>query len=191
MKITDELFQKYVKHVLSWEGKTSKDPRDAAASCAPASGGIHTNKGVTFCTFKKTAAALGILPVTYERFLNLSDTDIAAFVMHFAKSAHADELDTRVAVSITEAAWGSGPVRAVKHLQAALITLGYQVSIDGDMGPATRTAALSANAKELYSAYWDQRLKFIERLTAQSKFAMYRKGWLNRINSFFTLFGKP
>ena len=55
----------FTRHILRWEGKTSSDPRDTASSCYP--GGIHTNKGVTFCTFKALAGKLGITPVTHNR----------------------------------------------------------------------------------------------------------------------------
>ena len=185
---SDELFKQYVKHVLRWEGKLSNDPDDTASSCAPFKGAYHTNKGVTFCTFKKNAKALGIAPVTYERFMKLTDEDIAGFVMIFCKSAEASELPTLLALSVTEAAWGSGPRRAIKHLQDALNNLGAKVDVDGDMGPQTEKAVLLADPDALYREYWKERQEYLDMLTRNPKYDQYKNGWNNRVNDFLKIF---
>ncbi len=185
----EPIFRQYVKHVLKWEGRTSKDPDDTAASCAPSKGAIHTNKGVTFCTFKEYAAKLGISPVTHARFLNLTDDDIAKFVYHFCEAAKASQLADRVALSVTEAAWGSGPYRAVVHLQEALAALGLKVSVDGKAGVQTIGAANSFPEDVLFDAYWVKRRAFLKKLTDQKKYAKWKKGWDNRVNDFMGLFG--
>jgi lysozyme family protein len=181
-------FKKYLVHVLQWEGLTSKNPKDKAASCAPVAGGIHTNKGVTFCTFKKYAAQLGITPVTYDRFLALSNDDVAKFVFLFMQQAEASPLPNMVALSVTEAAWMSGPSRAKKHLQYALNALGQKVTIDGDIGPATMNAVKNVDPKKLYEAYWIERKKYLLQLSADPDYASFKNGWLNRLNSFLQKF---
>jgi len=188
IKISDPLFKKYVGHVLAWEGLTSKDPDDTAASCAPFKGAYHTNKGVTYCTFTKLAASLGITPVTYNRFVMLTDDDIAKFVFHFCQEAHASVLDDLVALSVTEAAWGSGPNRAIQHLQDALCKMGVKVSVDGKMGPKTLAAAQQADQKVLYQAYWQERREYLDYLTSTPKYAKWKKGWNNRVKAFLKLF---
>ncbi len=182
----DPLFRVYVKHVLKWEGLTSSDPDDTASSCYP--GGIHTNKGVTFCTFKKVAPLLGIAPVTHKRFLALTDDDISAFVYYFCTDAKANKLPERVALSVTEAAWGSGPNRAAKHLQDALNDLGFQLKVDGKIGPATLGAANSIAEDKLYKQYWKRRRQFIDYLVSLPLYKKYKNGWNNRIRDFRALF---
>lgn len=182
------LLEKYTKHVLSFEGKLSNDPDDTAASCAPKKGAFHTNKGVTFCTFMKNALSLGMAR-TYQRFLNLSDADVAKFILLFMESADASELPTPLALSVTEAAWGSGPVRAVKHLQDAINNLGGKVNVDGDLGKETLKAALLLDPAKLYAEYWKERLEFVNLLLANKVYAKWKNGWLRRIKSFRVIFG--
>lgn len=186
--IAQDLREKYVKHVLKWEGKLSNDPDDTAAKCAPFKGAFHTNKGVTYCTFQTNALSLGIAR-TYNRFVELSDADVSKFVQVFTDAAEASDLPDRLALSVTEAAWGSGPSRAVKHLQDAINALGRKVDVDGDMGNKTLTAALSLPEDALYLQYWDERQQFLDMLTLSPKFKKWKNGWNNRLKSFRALFG--
>lgn len=172
----------FTRHILRWEGKTSKDPRDTAASCYP--GGIHTNKGITFCTFKALAGKLGITPVTHARFLKLTDQEVGLFIYEFYNSVRGAELPDSVALAATEAAWGSGPGRALQHLRDSVRDLGKPA--------ATTTAAIKAAGsipqRQLFDAYQSRRRAFIEGLGAQPKYAMFLRGWLNRLRSFNTTF---
>lgn len=172
----------FTRHILRWEGKTSKDPRDTAASCYP--GGIHTNKGITFCTFKQLAGKLGITPVTHARFLKLTDQEVGLFIYEFYNAVRGAELPDSVALAATEAAWGSGPGRALQHLRDSVRDLGKPVT--------TTTAAIKAAStlpqRQLFDAYQQRRRAFIESLGAQPKYAMFLRGWLNRLRSFNTTF---
>lgn len=172
----------FTRHILRWEGKTSKDPRDTAASCYP--GGIHTNKGITFCTFKQLAGKLGITPVTHARFLQLTDQEVGLFIYEFYNAVRGAELPDSVALAATEAAWGSGPGRALQHLRDSVKDLGKPVT--------TTTAAIKAAStlpqRQLFDAYQQRRRAFIESLGAQPKYAMFLRGWLNRLRSFNTTF---
>jgi len=172
----------FTRHILRWEGKTSKDPRDTAASCYP--GGIHTNKGITFCTFKQLAGKLGITPVTHARFLQLTDQEVGLFIYEFYNAVRGAELPDSVALAATEAAWGSGPGRALQHLRDSVRDLGKPVT--------TTTAAIKAASslpqRQLFDAYQQRRRAFIESLGAQPKYAMFLRGWLNRLRSFNTTF---
>ena len=176
------IWANFTRHILRWEGKTSKDPRDTAASCYP--GGVHTNKGITFCTFKSLAAKLGITPVTHDRFLQLTNQEVGLFIYEFYNSVRGAELPDTVALAATEAAWGSGPSRALQHLRDAVKDLGK---------PATTTsgaikAAATLPPRQLFDAYQARRKAFIESLGQQPKYAAFLKGWLNRLRSFNTNF---
>jgi len=186
MDINSAQFQQFVKHILSFEGGLSKDPRDTAVKYAPFPGAYHTNKGVTYAAFTALAPRLGITPVNYERFLKLSDQDVGKFIYEFYKSVNGDKLPGSVGLSVAEAAWGSGPVPAIKQLQQALINLKKLPagSSDGKFGPQTLAAVKATNEKDLYTAFWKVRRAFIDSLTAQKSYAVYAKGWNRRIDSF-------
>lgn len=189
MNISDRVFSDFVKHILSFEGGLSKDERDTAVKCAPFKGAYHTNKGVTYCTFKELATKLGITN-TYDKFISLNDNEVAKFIYYYYKEANGDKLPAKVGLSVTEAAWGSGKSRAIKNLQEALYNLKKlsKDDIDGSWGLDTEKAANSIDEKTLFNEFWKVRQKFIDSLTVQPKYAMYKKGWQNRINSFLNTF---
>lgn len=176
------LFANYVQHILRWEGKTSKDPRDTAAKCYP--GGIHTNKGVTFCTFKQLAPVVGISPVTHDRFLKLTDQDVGRILFYFYQQVRGDQVPDSVGLAMTEAAWGSGTSRAFQHLRDSVKALGKP-------GISTSQAIASARQipeKQLFAAYQQSRQAFLNNLGANPKYSWALKGWLNRLGAFNKLF---
>lgn len=184
---------KFVDHIMTWEtgyanptiaqGMTS-DPDDPAARCVNP-GQIHTNKGVTYCTFKSLAASLGVQPVTYERFLKLSKQDVSKFIYAYYLDIKGNQFSDKVGLSLAEAAWGSGPGNAARHLQKALNQMGKSVAVDGRIGPATIAAANSVNQEVLYRKFWEIRKAFLASLPG---FKKYGKGWMNRVNSFLDKF---
>lgn len=184
----------YTKHVLAFEGKTSNDPDDTAARFAPFDGAYHTNRGVTYKTYMRHAASLG-LRADYRGFLALTDKDVSGFIAIFAKEADATLLpSTRLALAVTEAAWGSGAYRAQLHVQRAINRLRKAqgmplIKADGDIGPATVKAANLLPEALLYGEFWVDRTAFIENLLLMPKFAKWKNGWRRRIKSFRTLFG--
>jgi len=177
---TDNKWDSFVKHILKWEGKQSKDPRDTAAKCVSA-GQIHTNRGVTFCTFKTMAAGLGITPVTYDRFLKLTDQEAARFIYRFYTDVKGSQLPDSVALAMTEAAWGSGSTRAFKHLRDALTDLGRPVTNNLQ----AISAASAVDTTRLFKAYQDRRKQYLQTtLGSQPKYAVFVRGWINRLNDF-------
>lgn len=180
IEATDNKWSSFIAHILKWEGKQSKDPRDTAAKCVSA-GQIHTNRGVTFCTFKTMAAGLGITPVTYQRFLQLTDQEAARFIYRFYTDVKGSALPDSIALAMTEAAWGSGSTRAYRHLRDALTDLGRPVT--------TNTQAISAanavDTTRLFKAYQDRRKQYLQTtLGSQPKYAVFVRGWINRLNDF-------
>lgn len=170
----------FVNHILKWEGKFSKDPRDTAAKCVKP-GQVHTNKGVTFCTFKSMADSLGITPVTYDRFLKLTDQEAARFIYRFYTDVQGSKLPDSLALAMTEAAWGSGSTRAYRHLRDALKDIGRPVTTNIQ----AISAANSVDTSKLFKAYQDQRKAYLQTtLGSQPKYAPFVKGWINRLNDF-------
>jgi len=177
----------FVRHILKWEGKQSKDPRDQAAKCVQP-GQVHTNRGVTYCTFQALAGSLGVTPVTYERFLAMTDADAGKFIYRFYTDIKGSELPDPIALAMTEAAWGSGPNRAYTHLREALQDLGKVTSSNVE----ARKAAKLVNTDMLFDKYQARRRQFLEStLGSQAKYSMFVKGWINRLEDFTKKFNPP
>ncbi len=183
-------FKKYVVFLLGVEGKTSKNPDDSAVSCAPFAGAYHTNKGVTYCTFKDKAASLNVLPVTYDRFLALTDYDVSKFVYLYYTYVRGQDLPDPIALSLTEVAYGSGPSVAVKTLQRALndLKVSPAVAVDGAIGALTIAAVKKVPVKPLYDAFWNERRSWILQLVQDPRYAMFKNNWISRINAFVKQF---
>jgi lysozyme family protein len=186
MKINSFLFQKFIKHVLFFEGGLANDPRDTAVQYAPFPGAYHTNKGVTYGTFTALAKKLGIIPVDYKKFISLTDEEIGKFIYDFYLTVNGNLLPDSVGLSLTEVAWGSGPRRAIINLQDALINLGKLApgNATGTFGPLTKKAIQGINEQSLFTEFWKLRQIFIDNLTASPKYAIFSRGWNRRIQSF-------
>jgi lysozyme family protein len=193
MDVNSAQFQQFVKHILSFEGGLSKDPRDTAVRYAPFPGAYHTNKGVTYAAFTALGPKIGVTPVNYEKFVKLTDADVGKFIYEFYKSVNGPQLPGSVGLSVAEAAWGSGPKPAIRNLQQALINLKKlpaknpttgKSNVDGIFGNDTLKAVQGTTEKKLYDEFWKVRRAFINSLTAQKSYAIYERGWNRRIDSF-------
>lgn len=70
--------------------------------------------------------------------------------------------------------------RGVRLLQEVL-----GISQDNIYGTNTHNAVLNSNPCQLYNAYKNRRKKYYDELIAQTpSLAIFRNGWMNRINSF-------
>jgi lysozyme family protein len=186
MQYTSTKFNNYFKNVvLKWEGKTSNDSRDTAVRCAPFSGAIHTNKGVTFCTFKANAKRLKIEPVTYNKFISLTDEEIKRFVWDFMRSVQAEQFKDSVALALTEAAWGSGSVRAIRQLYEALNKLNYRLPVKDTLTQNVINIANNINEQLLFNEFIKIREKYLyETLGKNPRYSMFVRGWRNRMEDF-------
>lgn len=183
--LNSELWRKFCHHVAIAEGGLSKDPNDPAVSCAPFAGAYHTNMGITFCTFQKNAKLIGLQP-TYEAFLSMTKENAEAILYQFYKFATKDGAikDNAIALSVTEAYWGSGGY-AYKNLAAALNSLGYKVTSALSLTSAMIQGANSMDAKKLFDAFWKARLEYLQSLPNAS---IYLKGWTARVTAFKNMF---
>lgn len=186
MTSTSPLFRDYLAFLLKEEGGKSANPKDSAVKCAPYLGAVHTNKGVTYCTFKAYAEQLGILPVTYDRFLALTNVDAAKFLYLYYEGIGGPQLPDRIALALLEVGWGSGPEIAVKTLQRALNNLGNHLIVDGQLGPLTLAAVRRTNSTMLYEEFWREREKWLRSLDDWATFGP--SNWLPRIKRFIARF---
>ena len=173
----------FVKHILKEEGGTSKNPNDTASSCVD-KGKIHTNKGVTFCTFKDKAAKLKIEPVTYERFLNLTDEEAALFIYSYYNTVKGNLFPDSVALVLTNIAWLSGPARASQLLFKGLAELGQTAKSFDD-------AAIIINKfndeKIIFDEITKQYQTYLKTLLKNPKYSTFT-GWLPRLKRFYEEF---
>jgi lysozyme family protein len=128
------------------EGGLSRAKTDSARfDPVPDGSGYHTNRGVTWATFKGLSARLGYAatpalfyqmpPAIWERIFKLGYWDAVA----------GDALKSQgVATVAVDYAWGAGPGTAVKAMQQVLnYQYGARLVVDGRMGAATLRAANS------------------------------------------------
>jgi lysozyme family protein len=176
-----DIWQSYSKFVLNFEGKLSNDPDDSAAACVKA-GQYHTNRGVTFCFFKDRAAALNILPVTYDRFVNLTDDDARKFMYDIYVNSDAAKLGDYISLAITELTWAAGSGRSQKTLIKAVNNFGYKVKTYKD---ALKIAETLDEIK-LFKEYDKLKIAFFEYLinAPSKKWYKYRNGWRRRYKDF-------
>lgn len=173
--------------VKKWEGGVSRNPADSAAA-DPVPGiyngktGWHTNKGVTWTTFKSLSQKLGY-SATPELFFLMPD-DIWKKI---AKNGYWDPfmLDTlpktRVAYCIFTWAWGSGVGGAARELTK------FQKNKMGILINNNTHAEIVANFKtsfmsdeQLFGMLCDEREAFFRGLNKPQ----FLQGWLNRLNDF-------
>lgn len=172
----------YTSHILREEGKTSANPTDKASKCVP-TGQIHTNKGVTYCTFKERASTLGISPVSYERFLNLTDEDVAKFIYSFYNAVQGSNFPDSISLAMTEAGWMSGTDRAFTHLYDALKNLGQTANSKTE---AVQKAKILPE-KVLFDEYIKLRRQYLQMLLKSPKYAT-NTGWISRLQRFYDKF---
>lgn len=186
MLSTDKKFTDYVAYILYHEGKTSSNQKDKAAPCFP--GGVHTNKGVTFCTFKSLAAKAGITPVDHDRFLKLTDADVSKFVYLFYKSIGGANLPDDLALIMTEAAWGSGPKIAQKHLTDTLAAFKVYPKTTAEKYAAIKNLPVVNIVETYFKNRWAWQIDWLGN-TADYNWA--KNGWTNRLNRYYKLFIEP
>lgn len=186
MQFTSNKFNDYFRNiVLKWEGKTSSDRRDTAVTCAPFAGAVHTNKGVTFCTFKAKARKLGISPITHDRFLALTEDEVKRFVWDFMQGINADKFKDSVALALTEAAWMSGNSRAIRQLYEALNKLNYRLPVRDNLTQNVINIANNINENLLFNEYIKIRENFLYNILGKNpKYSWAVRGWRNRVEDF-------
>lgn len=179
----------FVHFIRKWEGGLSRNSNDSASShpCpTPFNGhtGWHTNAGITY-----QAWAHVFNRDHDDRFLTMNSEDwFKVFKGSYWDGVKADKIaDVTTAIFITEIAWGSGPLQAIKTAQKCVNQLGVEISVDGVMGPKTIAAINSLDPKKFLNQLFVERERFF-RAISKGKNAVFLKGWLNRLRDFKNTF---
>ncbi len=160
--MTASNFDRALSATLKHEGGWADHPKDPGGA---------TNRGITLATFRRL-----VKPGATKADLKAITTEQVAAVYRkgFWSQVLADQLPGGVDFAVFDYAVNSGPVRAVKALQALV-----GAKADGVVGPKTIAAVNAvANIDELIEDLCAQRLAFVKRLSTWPTFG---KGWERRI----------
>ena len=166
----EERFARCLDHVLAHEGGYVDHPRDPGGA---------TNMGITHKTlarWRKVTPWWKLAKAEVRALTRAEARDIYRAL--YWLPAHADEMPAGLDLAMFDFAVNSGPVRAIKTLQAIL-----KVKADGVYGPLTRAAAKSRTPAELIAALCNSRIGFLQRLAT---FADFGKGWTRRVTTIRT-----
>lgn len=151
------------------EGGFTDDPHDP---------GGPTNLGVTLAVFaawrKTTVSAANRARLIRDLKAIDRDTVHALYRSRYWETAHCDALPEPLAFMQFDAAVNHGVGTAIRCLQEAL-----GVSVDGEFGPETRTAAANAPMAAALDAYAAIRER---RYRALPHFWRFGRGWLRRVD---------
>lgn len=182
---------KLANFIKKWEGGLSNDPSDTASSNpAPCSfkgkSGYHTNKGITWSTFKTHAPRFGY-KADCETFFNMPDdlwfkilTKVYAGAFPLDKIKHLPSIQ---AVIITWA-WGSGVAGAERRLanfQREVMGFTSSNITPSQIVENFRSRINPVNEKEWFNKLCDRRLEDFKKMATWSA---HGNGWTARLNDF-------
>lgn len=175
------------EEIVAREGGYVNDPDDPGGA---------TNFGVTILTLRRLGLDLdrdGSVTAADVRRLTREQA-IGIFLEHYYNRPLIAELPHTLQASVFDMYVNAGS-NAVKILQRLLVEMGYEVAVDGALGPqslAAVRAAHRAGPEHLVDAYGIARRNYYFRLadrrTASRKFARTRAGgkggWIKRAEEF-------
>lgn len=170
-----------IPFILEKEGGLSRATTDTASkSPAPCTingvTGWHTNKGVTYSTFKSLSSKLGYQP-SCSNFQNMpSDIWQSIFKKGYWDALNLDSVNSQAVANVAaDFAWGAGPKTAAKKLQYAVNTVsGSSLVVDGVIGPKTIKAINASNQQQLFDVYASLKDSYYKSLPNQQA---NQKGW--------------
>jgi type VI secretion system secreted protein VgrG len=167
-------FDVFLPIVLKFEGGYVDDPEDP---------GGETNKGVTMATFRMVShELLGIAP-TSENLKAL--TDAQAGVIYKARywdAMQGDVVGLQDLANIACDFYVNAGTHATTLLQQVMNSMGANLDVDGQIGPASIQVLNRLDQKEVYRQYKRGRIHYYQGLA--KKFPKFLQGWLNRVSSF-------
>jgi len=165
-----------LKFVLRWEGGFVDHPDDP---------GGRTNKGVTQKVYDQWRARQGAAPQDVK--LISEDEVRSIYETGYWLAARCELLNDPLSLVQFDTAVNMGVGRAVRFLQGAA-----NCAVDGDFGSGTAKAVAECDHGEVVIRYCDAREAFYGRLIEKNpKLAVFKKGWLNRLNALRKEAGLP
>lgn len=192
-------YKNIVPHIRKAEGGISSNPKDSASKNSSPCGSkngypIHTNKGITWATFRGLASKGGY-SATCDNFLRMPDDIwLKVYKVGFWDTIKGDEIKNQaIANTFVEMNWGSGMGSVSKgtgtlgwlnsffkkNYNKNLTTISQMVDFVNELDDKGQTP-------ELFEKLNDFRANKYKALNQPT----FLKGWLNRLNAFYVL-NKP
>lgn len=164
-------FSKAIDLVLKHEGGFVDHPSDPGGA---------TNLGITYNLFKLYSKALR-LPQVVDSLRRLAkDQAKIIYINEFWEPMRGDDFKDQQLANIVFDGFVNMGNKAIRILQKEL-----SLKTDGIIGNKSIEAINSADARELFNAYKDARIKFyIDLVKRKPELGVFKNGWMNRINSF-------
>jgi len=164
-------FYTAVELVLKHEGGFVNHPSDPGGA---------TNRGITYNLFKRYAGLL-LVPKTVDSLKNLTEEQAKyIYQREFWDRMKGSFFKDQQVANIAFDGFVNMGIKAIKLLQKEV-----GAWADGVIGNESIQAINSANPTILFNGYKDARIKFyIDLIARKPELAVFKKGWLNRINSF-------
>jgi len=154
-------FEQAVNLVLEHEGGFVQHASDLGGA---------TNFGITRATLERARGH----PVSLDDVRRLTRGEAVAIHRRLYWDAlRAEELPPALALTVFDLAVHSGPLRAVRMLQAVL-----GIEADGIVGPVTLAAAREADEPQTIARLTRMRLRFLRHLAA---WPVFGRGWERRV----------
>ncbi len=174
-------YKQVIPQIGAFEGGLSKAQTDSARfDPVPDGSGYHTNKGITWATFKNLAPRLGYT-ATPDLFYKMPEHIWERiFKNGYWDSVGGDHIKSQaIANTLADFAWGAGPGTAAKVMQRLL-----GVFPDGQIGKQTIAAINKQKEKDLFTKLTNAKKQFY--LTLPGQQANYA-GWKTRLDKEWTL----
>jgi lysozyme family protein len=168
-----------VPFIKEKEGGLSKNKSDkASANPVPDGSGYHTNRGVTWATWK---GVFGTGADSIKRFYAMSDADWGTIYKPLYWDAiGGDKINSqRIADTLVHWAWGSGIYKPATAIQSIV-----GVKVDGKIGNQTINAINNSNEADTYAKIKQAHINHWTNLLKSPEYSM-NKGWIPRLNDLF------
>jgi lysozyme family protein len=160
-----------VSIIQAFEGGQSSDPNDLAARDTPPGTTVHTNKGITWTTWKQV---FGDSADSVQRFLTMSQNDWLTVYYKYWNAINGDKINNQaVANTLLNFAWLS-PGIAVATVQKIL-----SLTPDNIAGDDTVAAINAADAATLNKQIIQAEVNYYKSLNSP-----YVDAWVKRAQSF-------
>lgn len=172
-------FRSYVEFTKIAEGGLSKAKTDTASKDpVPDGSGYHTNKGVTWTTFKRLAPVLDYAPLPSLFYKMPENIFLKIFEQYWiAAGSHLIE-SQGIANIVMQSAWGGGHSNLVKAIQKF-----FGLPQDGILGKGTAAMINCYPDKlNLYKVIHNARLAYLRSL---SSYKYNGKGWESRMRMMY------
>jgi len=150
-----------------WEGGFTDDPQDPGGA---------TNIGITQADLKRWRQH----DVTKDDVRSLTrDEAMQIFKAFYWDPLRCDEMPVAAALMTYNAGVNSGIGRGARWLQQCLNKQGFNIDVDGSVGPLTLSACTQADVTRLVNDFATAQESFLRSLPTFSHFGT---GWMNRMN---------